>query len=127
MLDGTGALGFAFPPRTGTPDTLPVFLLPSTAALNNDNLSISANTLIALDTVLGTGILPQVFPNGTSIPNGCTDFYGLPLVDGAAVSVGNPFVNAKLRVPYAVIPLSCFTSASGSPAIRVDSTRLSKT
>jgi len=113
MLDGTGALGFAFPPRTGTPDTLPVFPLTSTAALDNDNLSISANTLIALDTVLGTGILSQVCPNGTSIPNGCTDFYGYQLWTACAVSVGNPFVNAKLRVPYPVIPLSCFTSASG--------------
>ena len=111
MLDGSGSIGFAYPPTVGTPDTLPMFFLPATAALNNDNLSLTL-TLIALDSALGTLILLTQFPNGIQIPNGCSDFYGYHFWTSPLVSLSNPFTNTKLRIPYAVIPLQCFTASS---------------
>jgi hypothetical protein len=112
MLDGTGAIGFKYPPTIGTPDTLPVIFLPSASALNNDNLSVSGNLLIAIDTAVGTGLLIKLLPNGINIPNGCSDFYGYHIWTSPLASSLNPFTNTKLRIPYAIIPLQCFNATS---------------
>jgi hypothetical protein len=117
MLDGTGSIGFGFPPQIGTPDTLPMIFLPSNSALNNDNISLALNVLVELDTLEGTGILAQQFPNGIKVPNGCSDFYGYhfwtsPVASNIIAGTINPFSDPKLRLAYGVIPLACFGDSS---------------